>query len=128
MTRQTFFNVALLALLAVLALNTASIARSLRRVERIEHHRLVGWHLMRPPMAPIIAKYARSIHLNENTAAPLSQWTIVETLPTEEQCEAYLHRQAALPVFYGPGGGGMPIITGQWDQCIASDDPRLKEK
>jgi hypothetical protein len=127
MTRQTFFNLALLALLAVLALNTASIARSLRRVERIEHHRLVGWHLMRPPMARIIVKSAQSIHLNENTAAPLSQWTIVGTFPTEEECEA--HRHPIPPgFFYGVGGGGMPIITGQWDQCIASDDPRLKEK
>jgi hypothetical protein len=122
-------NLALLALLAVLALNTASIARSLRRVERIEHHRLVGWHLMRPPMVPTIAKYARSIHLNENTAAPLSQWAIVETFPTEEECEA--DRHPALPGFYyGPGGGGMPmpIITGQSDQCVASDDQRLRGK
>jgi len=88
-------------------------------------------------MAPTIAKYARSIHLNENTAAPLSQWTIVETLPTEEECEAYLHRQAALPAFHGPGGGGMPIITGgppiintplAAQRCFATDDPRLKAK
>ena len=46
----------------MLAVNTASIVRSLRRVERMEHHRLVGSHLMTPPMAPTIAKYARSIH------------------------------------------------------------------
>lgn len=42
-TRQTFFNLAVLVLLAVLALTTASIARSLRRIERMERHsRLVG--------------------------------------------------------------------------------------
>ncbi len=127
MTRQTFFNSAVAALLALLVLNTASIARSLRRIERIEHHRLVGWHLISPPMAPIIAKYARSIHLDENPAAPLSQWTIVETFHTEEECEA--HRHPVPPgFFYGVGGGGMPIITGQWNQCIATDDPRLKGK
>ena len=106
MTRQTVFNWAVLALLAVLVLNTASIARSLRRIERMErHYRPVvwPWYLMRPPMAPVIATYARSIHLNENTAAPLSRWAIVRTFPTEKECEAYLHRQAALLGFYGTG-------------------------
>ena len=43
MTRQGFFNFAVLALLAALGLTTASIARSLRRIERMERHsRLVG--------------------------------------------------------------------------------------
>jgi hypothetical protein len=126
MTGQTFFNLALLAVLAVLALNTASIARSLRRVERIEHHRMVGWHLMRPPMAPIIAKYARSIHLNENPAAPLSQWTIVETFPTQEECEAYRRCQG----FNGPliATTGRFIVLRDQRMCIPADDPRLKEK
>src|SRR6202049_4503488 len=111
MTRQIFFNLAALALLALLALNTANIARSLRRIERIDRHRLVGWYLIRPTMAPLIAKYARTIHLDENTATPLSQWSIAGTFPTEGECEASRQRQPAFPGFYGPGGGGPPITT-----------------
>jgi hypothetical protein len=128
MTRQTLFNLALLALLAVLALNTASIARSLRRIERIDRHRLFGWYLMRPPIRTVGKTLLGPQPIEtEDVKAPLSQWTIVETFTTEKECEA--HRHPALPGFYyGPGGGGMPmpIITGQSDQCIATDDPRLK--
>jgi hypothetical protein len=43
-----------------------------------------------------------------NSAAPLSRWTIVATFPTQKECEA--HR------------------ANPWERCIASDDPRLKEK
>ena len=64
---------------------------------------LVGWCLMRPPLPHL---NAHAIHVA--AAAPLSGWVIVRTLPTERECEA----QRANP----------------WDQCIATDDPRLEEK
>jgi hypothetical protein len=65
---------------------------------------LVVWYPMRPPLP----------HLNPNaihtdSAAPLSRWTIVATFPTQKECDA--HR--------GPN---------PWERCVASDDPRLKEK
>jgi hypothetical protein len=85
MTGQNFFNLALLALLAMLALNTASVARSLRRVERMEHHRLVGWHLMTPPMLLSSPSTRGPFLSNENPATALSQWTIVDTFPTQEE-------------------------------------------
>jgi hypothetical protein len=103
MTRQTFFNLAALALLALLAINTASIARSLRRIERIDRHRLVGWYLMRPPIRPVgktLLGMPTPIGI-EDVKAPLSQWTIVETFTTEKEYEAYQHRQAAFPAYYG---------------------------
>jgi hypothetical protein len=75
-------------------------------------------------MAPIIAKYARSIHLNENPAALLSQWTIVETS---------LRRRNAKPTDVARASMATHRTTGRFiilrDQrmCIAADDPRLKE-
>ena len=135
MTRETFFNLALLALLAVLALNTVNIARSLRRIERLERHRLVGWHLMRPPIAPVFFSNFQTMqppviaHDVNTAAAPLSRWSIVQTFPTEEECEAYRRCQG----FHGP----LIATTGRFivrdrgivtDQCVAADDPRLKEK
>ena len=125
MTRQIFFDLAALALLVMLALNTASIARSLRRIERMDRHRGNGWHLIRPPMAPIIARQGVVIQHDMNTAPPLWQWEVVETFPTQKKCEA--HRHAAFPGFYGPGGRGMPIPVSS-ELCISADDPRLKEK
>jgi hypothetical protein len=126
MTRQTLSNLTVLALLVLIALNTANIARSLRRIERMERHRRVGWYLMRPPMAPIFAT-GRGVVIQHdvNTAAPLWQWGVVETFPTQKECED--RRHAAFPGFYGPGGGSMPIPVPS-EQCIWANDPRLKEK
>jgi hypothetical protein len=127
MTRQTFFNLAALALLALLALNTASIARSLRRIERIDRHRLVGWYLMSPPIRSV-GTLLWPQPIGPNVEAPLSQWSIAGTFPTEAECEAYQHRQAARfeggpPIITG----GPPIITAaQGERCISADDPRLK--
>jgi hypothetical protein len=126
MTRQTLFNLAALTLLVLLALITANIARSLRRIERLERHRLVRWHLMSPPVVPFVS---RGSAVSFNEAAPLSQWAIVETFPTEEECEAYRRCQG----FHGPiiATTGRFIVRDRGiatDQCVAADDPRLKEK
>jgi hypothetical protein len=69
---------------------------------------LAGWCLMRAPLLlPRVLHNAQAIHAD--TAAPLSRWIIVKIFPTQKECEAHL------------GGGA-------WERCIASDDPRLKEK
>jgi hypothetical protein len=61
----------------------------------------VVWYLMHPPLP----------HYNANSTNPvpsLAHWMVVRTFPSQEECVA----QKANP----------------WDQCVASDDPRLKEK
>jgi hypothetical protein len=127
-TRQTFFNLAALALLALLALNTASIARSLRRIERIDRHRLVGWYLMSPPIRPVGKTLLGPQPIEtEDVEAPLSQWSIAGTFPTEAECEAYQHRQAARFEGGPPIASTSPIIiAAPWERCISADDPRLK--
>ena len=64
---------------------------------------LVGWCLIRPPL-PHLNAHA----INAETAAPLSGWMTVRTFPTQRECEA----RRANP----------------WDQCVATNDPRLSEK
>src|ERR1700736_5088189 len=69
---------------------------------------LVGWCLMRAPLLLLrVSHNAQAIHAD--TAAPLSWWITVETFPTLKECDA--HR------------GAIP-----WEQCVATDDPRLKQK
>jgi hypothetical protein len=65
---------------------------------------LVVWYLLHPPL-PHLNPHASRV----DPAAPLARWTIVKTFPTQKGCDA--HR------------GANP-----WERCIASDDPRLKEK
>ena len=64
---------------------------------------LIGWYLMRPPLPHLNAHAATT-----GTPASLSQWVLFRTFFTQKECEA--HR------------------ANPWDQCIASDDPHLKEK
>jgi hypothetical protein len=69
---------------------------------------LVGWCLMRAPLLLLrVSNNAQAIHAD--TSAPLSRWIRVGTFPTQKECEAHLG-------------------TTPWERCIASDDPRLKEK
>jgi hypothetical protein len=64
---------------------------------------LVGWYLMRPPLP---RHNPDATHTG--TVASLAGWVVVGTFPTQKECEA--HR------------------ANPWDQCIATDDPRLKGK
>jgi hypothetical protein len=65
---------------------------------------LVVWYLMQPPL-PHLSAHPTTPRIG---AGPFSGWTIVKAFPTEKECDA--HRPNA------------------WNQCVASDDPRLKEK
>jgi hypothetical protein len=62
---------------------------------------LVGWYLMLPP----VISDGRT-----RKDAPLSRWYIFSSFETKEECEQV--RQASTPSAI----------------CVASDDPRLKEK
>jgi hypothetical protein len=65
---------------------------------------LVGWYLITPPIPVIPLSPGQALH--QDTAAALSRWTVVETFPTEKECDA--HRGC------------------KWERCVAADDPRLK--
>jgi hypothetical protein len=78
---------------------------------------LVGWYLLTPPLHPCdgdppctyFETRPSSVHLDFNLKAPLRRWRKVGTFATQKECEA--------------GRRASPS-----EQCIVSDDPRLKEK
>jgi hypothetical protein len=109
MTRQTFFNLAALALLALLVLNTASIARSLHRIERKGRHPTPLWFVIKAPTLEGATRRSILLKPLDVTTLPLSMWPHERTLPTLEACESYRHASTMM-------------------RCVASDDPRRKEK
>jgi hypothetical protein len=88
---------------------------------------LVGWYLMTPP--PLFHS-----KVDVDLDAPLSKWTVYSAFDSAQECEAekvadfHLANQKALG---DPTDD--PKLRGVRDQlmtaqCIATDDPRLKEK
>jgi hypothetical protein len=71
---------------------------------------LVGWYLMLPPAVPNDPDKVDS-------SAPLSQWEVMTTFDSQSQCAAEQTRMI-----------GVGNKLGRFSQCIASDDPRLKQK
>jgi hypothetical protein len=76
---------------------------------------LVGWYLLVPPLS---SRNSNAVEIN----APLSNWHIFQSFDSVSECEALRER-------IRQGEKGTPyyqaILT---SACIASDDPRLKEK
>ena len=66
---------------------------------------LVGWYLMRPPL-PHLNTHA----VHKDSAAALRGWKKDRSFPTQKECEA-----------------GRGVAAPPWEQCVASDDPRLKK-
>ena len=64
---------------------------------------LVSWYLMTPPLP-----HLKPPAVHKDTDAALRGWKMVKSFPSQKECEA--HR------------------VNPWERCIASDDPRLKEK
>jgi hypothetical protein len=79
---------------------------------------LVGWYLMTPPLAK------DAIHPDKSV--PLKNWNRFQSFDSAKECEQRLmgfvknYFVAKGPDFYWE-----PLADGE---CIASDDPRLKEK
>jgi hypothetical protein len=73
---------------------------------------MVGWYLMMPP-----------VHDGQpDTQAPISAWKVFRTFDSTAACQEWklkLETRARRAGRYGPRPDFM---------CIASDDPRLKEK
>jgi hypothetical protein len=98
---------------------------------------LVGWYLMMPPLRP-----PQSIRWSEGkfqvdtlTPAPLSQWTIVDSFDSARECrESHLKllndRLVKLDHdrIMNSVKGYIQIEQAYNAKCVASDDPRLKEK
>jgi hypothetical protein len=84
---------------------------------------LVGWALMMPPPRPV------GDHFKTNFSAPLSKWATVRTFDSQSQCET------ARAVYQQKPTGNLVIMLGAAEaqattkasQCVADDDPRLKE-
>ena len=70
---------------------------------------LVGWYLMTPPALPYDPDKV-------DESAPLSRWDVQTKVDSKVQCEVEKARWTGTPF------GRVAKL------CIASDDPRLKEK
>ena len=77
---------------------------------------LVGWYLIAPPRFP----HAKS-PLALDDSAPLSRWKLIDSFDTAAACKAEAHRLMDSPE-------KTVGAIGDAARCIASDDPRLKEK
>jgi len=78
---------------------------------------LLGWYLMMAPTFRNPQTYSFTVDLN----APLSAWDIVNSYYSPADCrfaERDLVETAAL----------YPNVTAFYSLCIASDDPRLRER
>ncbi|MGO9605408.1 MAG: hypothetical protein ACLQAT_18805 [Candidatus Binataceae bacterium] len=79
---------------------------------------LVGWYLMVPPLS----------HLpKDGRMEPLFNWTMVGAFRTEKDCDAERPKFSKLDPNLG-SYRGLPPEEIYDVQCIATDDPRLKEK
>lgn len=89
---------------------------------------LVGWYLMVPPLGG---------NGKNDTTAPLNRWTHPHTFSSAHDCEEALAAArlsealgiASLSLREGlsePDARALHLYSRGW-QCIASDDPRLKE-
>ena len=81
---------------------------------------LVGWYLMMPAMI-------------KGVDAPFPEWGIVRTFDSSDKCEeaeADLVRSGRATLAKSAASKGQKAIATleTMSQCIATDDPRLKEK
>jgi hypothetical protein len=83
----------------------------------------VGWYFLSPPV------YAPGGRIYDT--APLSAWSLIKSLDTAAECEAFKARGSAdvNTTPYVPDSRRQ-ITAERLEKsiCIASDDPRLKEK
>ena len=85
---------------------------------------LVGWYLMVP--TPLIKQ-----DLTVQADLPLSKWTIVQSSDSAKDCQLALTaaRREYARFITGPESNNKKLgVLFALGQCIATDDPRLKEK
>jgi hypothetical protein len=88
---------------------------------------LCGWYLLAPPALPS--------PLRPHSAAPLSTWGLVESFDSAEACQRALSKkwddeeerfQSEYP--HPSEFEKFALAERAQSECIATDDPRLKEK
>jgi len=89
---------------------------------------LVGWYLLTPPF---YVTNAGVIDLIEGNA-PMSKWRHIASFDTAPDCEAgrlkNFEKVAEMMNGISAHAYELQIDSANRAQCIASDDPRLKEK
>jgi hypothetical protein len=86
---------------------------------------VLGWYLMVPPLT------GRPAPDDLNLDAPLGRWTVYEAFDRAAECEEAKVRADENLLAADQAGHPRPAWAhGQitMSQCIASDDPRLKER
>jgi hypothetical protein len=86
---------------------------------------LVGWYLMIPPKLGVNSK--DQIYVE---SAPFSRWQMSESFDTAKECQEAA-RALARPEQSAAEAGQRPSLESfrlVYAKCIATDDPRLKEK
>jgi hypothetical protein len=83
---------------------------------------LAGWYLVEPPRLP------PSYHVDQS--APLSQWSLLGSFDSATECTIELGRFASNPPRYPnePDLEKSESDRMHMAQCIATDDPRLKNR
>jgi hypothetical protein len=91
---------------------------------------LVGWYLMVPPLKIEGPPDDPKTPVDVDTKAPLSQWKNIGSFDTAKQCYDYPEHFLGMLRSNGKEHGGDAMAKYWFDhsQCIATDDPRLKEK
>ncbi len=83
---------------------------------------LVGWYLMVPT---VTSSHDRPAKINSDK--PIAQWTVWQSFDSAELCE-----RARADMKFKLQGKGMlsarDLSFLHFSQCIATDDPRLKEE
>jgi hypothetical protein len=102
---------------------------------------LVGWYLMVPPPQSPPAALATNIdainaYRRMPQRLPLSQWNMIESFDSDEDCRAcelaaskekeYDFPKRSTKIDMNAVAAGYSHYAGVWGRCIASDDPRLK--
>lgn len=111
---------------------------------------LVGWYLMAPPIRPGW-HFDRDWHLTNRpwvrSELPLSHWDILKSFEAANECEGAKKKMcddwqsisSATGEILGYDGPGcqadepdrkdlVEVIRNEYLMCVATDDPRLKEK
>ncbi len=93
---------------------------------------LVGWYLMMPPPKSIVilprANLTTQWTTPDHLPPPLAKWLIEDGYDSATQCSE--SKQQMMQSAADPKNPMNPMARAEWlgIQCIATDDPRLKEK
>jgi len=91
---------------------------------------LVGWYLMVPPQ--LVSSGHETVNVDANV--PLSRWTTWQAFDTATECESQLETLKGAALQRAQTGRSRGFLQKLLDnqffhgQCIATDDPRLKEE